>query len=626
MTVEIDNYPLLAQANLPHELRQIPQEHLPKLCHELRDFLLNSVSQSSGHFASGLGTVELTVALHYVYNTPFDRLVWDVGHQAYPHKILTGRRDRMNSIRQKDGLHPFPFREESEYDTLSVGHSSTSISAALGMALAAQAEHSGRRVVAVIGDGAITAGMAFEALNHAGETKPDMLVILNDNDMSISENVGALNKYFARILSGNFYTNLREGGKKILSGVPPLHELASRAEEHFKGMVTPGTFFEELGFNYIGPIDGHDVLSLTDTIRNMRGMKGPQLLHVVTKKGKGYHPAEQDPIGYHAVSRFDPNSSSLPAKAAGKPSFSNIFGRWACDMAEQDERLHAITPAMREGSDLVAFSKRFPKRYYDVAIAEQHAVTLAAGLAIEGLKPVVAIYSTFLQRAYDQLIHDVALQNLDVLFAIDRAGVVGQDGPTHQGAFDISFLRCIPNMVLMAPADEAECRQMLYTGYQHPGPAAVRYPRGQGSGIEPATDMQLLPLGKGQPLRQGSKIAILAFGPLLQACKGVAEALDASLVNMRFIKPLDETLLLELAASHELLVTVEDGAVQGGAGSAVAEVLLARQQRCGLLTLGLPDQFIKHGSQQEIYQELGLDEAGILRQIQQRLSNDPAYT
>ncbi|MDP4534597.1 1-deoxy-D-xylulose-5-phosphate synthase [Alkalimonas collagenimarina] len=616
MTVDIKDYPLLAQVNVPEELRKIPQEQLPRLCHELRDFLLNSVSQSSGHFASGLGTVELTVALHYVYNTPFDRLIWDVGHQAYPHKILTGRRDRMASIRQKDGLHPFPFREESDYDVLSVGHSSTSISAALGMALAAQAEQSGRKVVAVIGDGAITAGMAFEALNHAGETKPDMLVILNDNDMSISENVGALNQYFARILSGSFYTNLREGSKKILSGVPPLHELASKAEEHFKGMVTPGTFFEELGFNYIGPIDGHDVASMTDTIRNMRTMKGPQLLHVVTKKGKGYSPAEQDPIGYHAVSRFDPTSSSLPSKKISKPSFSNIFGRWLCDMAEQDTRLHAITPAMREGSDLVEFSKRFADRYYDVAIAEQHAVTLAAGMAIEGLKPVVAIYSTFLQRAYDQLIHDVALQQLDVLFAIDRAGVVGQDGPTHQGAFDISFLRCIPNMVLMAPADEDECRQMLYTGYQFSGPAAVRYPRGSGTGVAAQQTMQALEIGKALQIRSGKRVAILVFGPLLQACESVAEQLNASLINMRFIKPLDTDMIHAMASSHEWLITVEDGAIQGGAGSAVNEVVLQQQMGCKVMNLGLPDQFIKHGTQQEIHTELGLDSAGILKRIQ----------
>ncbi|MBV2128035.1 1-deoxy-D-xylulose-5-phosphate synthase [Arsukibacterium indicum] len=615
MALDMTDFPLLAAADVPEQLRKLPQDKLPALSAELRRFLLKTVSQSSGHFASGLGTVELTVALHYVYNTPFDRLIWDVGHQAYPHKILTGRREQMHSIRQKDGLHPFPCREESEYDTLTVGHSSTSISAALGMAIAASQAKSKRKVVAVIGDGAITAGMAFEALNHAGEVRPDMLVILNDNEMSISENVGALNQYFARILSGSFYTSLREGGKKILQGVPPLHELASRAEEHFKGMVTPGTFFEELGFNYIGPIDGHDVITLADTIRNMRNLKGPQLLHIVTKKGKGYAPAEADPIGYHAVAKFDPDASSQPVKKAGKPTFSNIFGNWLCDMAATDERLQGITPAMREGSDLVAFSKRFPKRYFDVAIAEQHAVTLAAGMAIEGLKPVVAIYSSFLQRGYDQLIHDVALQNLDVLFAIDRAGIVGADGPTHQGAFDISFMRCIPNMLLMVPSDENECRQMLYTGYQHAGPAAVRYPRGVGTGVAAEQQMQLLPLGKARVVRQGNKLAILAFGPLLNQCLQVATELNATLVDMRFIKPLDETLLQQLLSEHSHFVTVEDNALIGGAGSAVNDYLLQQGHTVKVLNLGLPDQFIKHGSQQEIYAELALDSAGISRQI-----------
>ncbi|MFN3709204.1 MAG: 1-deoxy-D-xylulose-5-phosphate synthase [Alishewanella aestuarii] len=616
MHIDMTDYPLLDKANLPEQLRLLPQEQLPQLSQELRQFLLKTVSQSSGHFASGLGTVELTVALHYVYNTPFDRVIWDVGHQAYPHKILTGRRERMHTIRQKDGLHPFPYREESEYDVLSVGHSSTSISAALGMAIAAQQAKSQRKVVAVIGDGAITAGMAFEALNHAGEVKPDMLVILNDNEMSISENVGALNQYFARILSGSFYTSLREGGKKILRGMPPLHELASKAEEHFKGMVTPGTFFEELGFNYIGPIDGHDVLSLVDTIRNMRQLKGPQLLHIVTKKGKGYAPAEADPIGYHAVSKFDPSASSQPAKKAGLPSFSNIFGQWICDMAEQDERLQAITPAMREGSDLVAYSRRFPKRYFDVAIAEQHAVTLAAGMAIEGLKPVVAIYSSFLQRGYDQLIHDVALQQLDVLFAIDRAGIVGADGPTHQGAFDISFMRCIPNITIMVPSDENECRQMLYTGYQHPGVAAVRYPRGSGTGIAAEEKMELLPIGKARLVRQGEQLAILAFGPLLAACQLAADTLNATLVDMRFVKPLDEQLLQQLMRSHGQILTVEDNALMGGAGSAVNEYLVQQHYQGKVMNLGLPDEFIKHGSQQEIYQELGLDSQGILTQAQ----------
>ena len=616
MAPDIFDYPLLAKANLPSDLRQIPQEQLPKLSHELRDYLLKTVSQSSGHFASGLGTIELTVALHYVYNTPFDRLIWDVGHQAYPHKILTGRRERMPTIRQLDGLHPFPCREESEYDTLTVGHSSTSISAALGMAIAAKAEQKQRKVVAVIGDGAITAGMAFEALNHAGEVKPDMLVILNDNEMSISENVGALNRYFARILSGNFYTSLREGGKKILSGVPPLHELASRAEEHFKGMVTPGTFFEELGFNYIGPIDGHDVETLVDTIRNMRQLKGPQLLHVVTKKGKGYAPAEQDPIGYHAVSKFDPTSTSQPAKKVGKPSFSNIFGNWICDMAAQDKKLQAITPAMREGSDLVRFSKTYPERYFDVAIAEQHAVTLAAGMAIDGLKPVVAIYSSFLQRGYDQFIHDVALQNLNVLFAIDRAGIVGADGATHQGAFDLSYLRCIPNIVIMAPSDENECRQMLYTGYQHQGPAAVRYPRGSATGVQPDEQMTLLPIGQSRTIRQGQGIALLAFGTLLHNAVEVAEQLDATLVDMRFVKPLDLPLLQQLAANHHTLVTIEDNAIAGGAGSAVNEAVAALRLSYAMLNLGLPDYFIRHGTQEQLYAELGLDAQGLLQRIQ----------
>jgi 1-deoxy-D-xylulose-5-phosphate synthase len=615
MAPDIFNYPLLAKANLPSDLRQIPQEQLPKLSTELRDYLLKTVSQSSGHFASGLGTIELTVALHYVYNTPFDRLIWDVGHQAYPHKILTGRRERMPTIRQLDGLHPFPCREESEYDTLTVGHSSTSISAALGMAIAAKAEQKQRKVVAVIGDGAITAGMAFEALNHAGEVKPDMLVILNDNEMSISENVGALNRYFARILSGNFYTSLREGGKKILSGVPPLHELASRAEEHFKGMVTPGTFFEELGFNYIGPIDGHDVETLVDTIRNMRQLKGPQLLHVVTKKGKGYAPAEQDPIGYHAVSKFDPTSMSQPAKKAGKPSFSNIFGNWICDMAAQDQKLQAITPAMREGSDLVRFSKTYPERYFDVAIAEQHAVTLAAGMAIDGLKPVVAIYSSFLQRGYDQFIHDVALQNLNVLFAIDRAGIVGADGATHQGAFDLSYLRCIPNIVIMAPSDENECRQMLFTGYQHQGPAAVRYPRGSATGVQPDAQMTLLPIGQSRTIRQGQGIALLAFGTLLHHAVEVAEQLNATLVDMRFVKPLDLSLLQQLAAHHHTLVTIEDNAIAGGAGSAVNEAVAALRLTYSMLNLGLPDHFIRHGTQEQLYAELGLDTQGLLQRI-----------
>lgn len=617
MSLDISHYPLLALANTPDELRKLPQERLAPLCEELRRYLLRSVSRSSGHLASGLGVVELTVALHYVYQTPFDRLVWDVGHQAYPHKILTGRRERMQTIRQKDGLHPFPWREESEYDALSVGHSSTSIGAALGMAIAARREGEDRKAVAIIGDGALTAGMAFEALNHAGDLREDLLVILNDNEMSISENVGALNNHLARWLSGQLYTTIREGGKKVLSGLPPVKELARRAEEHLKGMVIPGTLFEEFGFNYIGPIDGHDVNALISTLRNMRQLKGPQLLHVMTKKGKGYEPAEKDPIGYHGVPKFNPEEECLPKSAGGKPGFSTIFGQWLCDMAAQDERLIGITPAMREGSGMVEFSQQYPQRYFDVAIAEQHAVTLAAGMAIGGLRPVVAIYSSFLQRAYDQLIHDVALQNLPVLFAIDRAGIVGADGPTHQGAFDISFLRTIPNMTIMTPSDEDECRQMLYTGYQLGSPASVRYPRGIGSGITPTAQMQNLAIGKGRLLRQGKSVAILAFGTLLQQAKPVAERLGATLADMRFVKPLDEALLGELAASHDYLVTLEDGALLGGAGSAVNEALQRLRLYKPVLNLGLPDRFIEQGSQEEIYRLLGLDSAGIEQSIRE---------
>ncbi|MDL5382969.1 1-deoxy-D-xylulose-5-phosphate synthase [Aeromonas hydrophila] len=619
MSVDISNFPNLALADTPVELRSLPFERLPVLCNELREYLLRSVSRSSGHLASGLGTVELTVALHYVYNTPFDRLVWDVGHQAYPHKILTGRRDRMQSIRQKDGLHPFPWRGESEYDVLSVGHSSTSIGAALGMAVAAESEGLGRKVVAVIGDGAITAGMAFEALNHAGDVHKDMLVVLNDNEMSISENVGALNNHLARIMSGKLYTTIREGGKKVLAGLPPVKELAKRAEEHLKGMVVPGTLFEEFGFNYIGPIDGHDINALVETLRNMRNLKGPQLLHVKTKKGKGYEPAEKDPIGYHGVPKFNPDECTLPKASGGKPSFSAIFGQWLCDMAAKDERLVGITPAMREGSGLVKFSQQYPDRYFDVAIAEQHAVTFAAGLAIADRKPVVAIYSSFLQRAYDQLIHDVALQELPVLFAIDRAGLVGADGPTHQGAFDISFLRTVPNMVIMTPSDENECRQMLYTGYQCNGPAAVRYPRGSGTGIQVESEMQALALGKGRIVRQGKGTAILAFGTLLQQAKAAAEALDATLVDMRFVKPMDEALVRSLAATHDQFVTLEDNAIMGGAGSAVNELLMRSKQCKPVLNLGLPDRFVEQGTQEEIYALLGLDGTGIQRSIEQWL-------
>ncbi|MGL5287291.1 MAG: 1-deoxy-D-xylulose-5-phosphate synthase [Aeromonas sp.] len=620
MSLDISHYPNLALADTPIELRSLPRERLPLLCQELRDYLLRSVSRSSGHLASGLGTVELTVALHYVYNTPFDRLVWDVGHQAYPHKILTGRRDRMHTIRQKDGLHPFPWREESEYDVLSVGHSSTSIGAALGMAVAAEEENLGRKVVAIIGDGALTAGMAFEALNHAGDVHKDMLVILNDNEMSISENVGAVNNNLARLMSGKLYTTIREGGKKVLSGLPPVKELAKRAEEHLKGMVVPGTLFEEFGFNYIGPIDGHDIDALIETLRNMRSLKGPQLLHVKTKKGKGYEPAERDPIGYHGVPKFNPDECALPKSAGALPSFSAIFGQWLCDMAAAEPSLVGITPAMREGSGLVKFSQQYPERYFDVAIAEQHAVTFAAGLAIADKKPVVAIYSSFLQRAYDQVIHDVALQNLPVLFAIDRAGLVGADGPTHQGAFDISFLRAVPNMVIMTPSDERECRLMLNSGFYHKGPAAVRYPRGSGTGVAAGNDLETLPIGKGRIVREGHQVAILVFGTLLAQARIAAEALDATLVDMRFVKPLDEALLRDLAARHPQLVTLEDNAVQGGAGSAVNEFLMRERLLRPVLNLGLPDRFIEQGTQEEIYAQLGLDGAGIQAAIERELA------
>ncbi|KJR29219.1 1-deoxy-D-xylulose-5-phosphate synthase [Vibrio navarrensis] len=615
MTLDISKYPTLALAEDPQELRLLPKETLPTLCDELRTYLLNSVSQSSGHLASGLGTVELTVALHYVYNTPFDQLIWDVGHQAYPHKILTGRREQMSTIRQKGGLHPFPWREESEYDTLSVGHSSTSISAALGMAICAEKEGKNRKVVSVIGDGAITAGMAFEAMNHAGDVHADMLVILNDNEMSISENVGALNNHLARLLSGNFYTSMREGGKKVLSGMPPIKELVRRTEEHLKGMVVPGTLFEELGFNYIGPIDGHDVTELVKTLKNMRELKGPQFLHVMTKKGKGYEPAEKDPIGYHGVPKFDPARTSLPKSSGGKPSFSNIFGDFLCDMAAQDPKLMAITPAMREGSGMVRFSKEYPEQYFDVAIAEQHAVTLATGMAIGGYKPVVAIYSTFLQRGYDQLIHDVAIMNLPVMFAIDRAGLVGADGQTHQGAFDLSYLRCIPNMLIMAPSDENECRQMLYTGHQHNGPSAVRYPRGSGMGTPIEEAFTALEIGKGRLIRTGEKVAILSFGTFLANALKAADNLNATVADMRFVKPLDEALIRQLVATHDVIVTVEENAIAGGAGAGVVEFLMQEKLIKPVLNLGLPDKFIPQGTQEELHQELGLDANGIEQAI-----------
>ncbi|MCW2474776.1 1-deoxy-D-xylulose-5-phosphate synthase [Candidatus Symbiopectobacterium sp. NZEC151] len=619
MSFDIAKYPTLALVETPDELRMLPRDSLPKLCDELRQYLLDSVSRSSGHFASGLGTVELTVALHYVYNTPFDHLVWDVGHQAYPHKIITGRRDRIATIRQKGGLHPFPWRGESEYDVLSVGHSSTSISAGLGMAVAAEREGQGRRTVCVIGDGALTAGMAFEAMNHAGDIRSDLLVVLNDNEMSISENVGALNNHLAQLLSGKLYSTLREGGKKVLSGIPPIKELVKRTEEHLKGMVVPGTLFEELGFNYIGPVDGHDVVGLAQTLKNMRSLKGPQLLHIMTKKGRGYAPAEQDPISWHAVPKFDPASGTLPKSKASLPTYSTIFGDWLCEIAAKDSKLMAVTPAMREGSGMVRFSRDYPQQYFDVAIAEQHAVTFAAGLALGGYKPVVAIYSTFLQRAYDQVIHDVAIQNLPVLFAIDRGGIVGADGQTHQGAFDLSFLRCIPDLVIMTPSDENECRQMLFTGYRYQdGPCAVRYPRGTGTGatLEP---LQELPIGKGVVRRTGEKVAILNFGTLLPEAQLVAEKRNATLVDMRFVKPLDEALIAELAKSHDLLVTLEENALMGGAGSGVNEVVMAQRLTIPVLNLGLPDRFIPQGTQEEVRHDLGLDAAGIERRIEEWL-------
>ena len=613
------NYPLLSQINSPDDLRLLPKDKLQPLCDELRSYLLESVSQTSGHLASGLGVVELTVALHYVYQTPFDQLIWDVGHQAYPHKILTGRRDQMHTIRQKDGLHPFPWREESPYDVLSVGHSSTSISAGLGIAVAAEKENAGRKTVCVIGDGAITAGMAFEAINHAGSIHTDMLVILNDNEMSISENVGALNNHLARLFTGSLYGTLREGGKKLLSNLPPIKEFVRKTEEHVKGFVSPvGTMFETLGFNYIGPIDGHDIEELIATLKNMRNMSGPQFLHIKTKKGKGYTPAEQDPIGFHGVPKFDHTSGQLPKSKAVK-TYSNIFGDWLCEMAAQDPKLIGITPAMREGSGMVEFSKRFPQQYFDVAIAEQHAVTFGAGLAIAGYKPVVAIYSSFLQRAYDQLIHDVAIQNLPVIFAIDRAGIVGADGQTHQGAFDLSFMRCIPNMTIMTPSDENEMRQMLYTAYKMNSPVAVRYPRGNAQGVE-LQPLQTLEIGKGKVLKQGQKVAMLNFGALLNEAKLVAEQNNYTLVDMRFVKPLDETLIAELADTHELLVTLEENAIQGGAGSAVNEYLQKIGKIKPLVMLGIPDYFVPQATQPEAYADLGLNAEGIAERILQNLA------
>jgi 1-deoxy-D-xylulose-5-phosphate synthase len=608
MPTGLEDFPLLRSANLPAELRALPENRLGEMCAELREYLIRSVATRGGHFAAGLGTVELTVALHYVFDTPHDRLVWDVGHQAYPHKVLTGRRERLDTIKQSGGLAPFPSRGESEYDTFGVGHSSTSISAALGMAVAAELRGDPRKVVAIIGDGAITAGMAWEALLNAGARKTNLLVILNDNDMSISENVGALSNYFTKVLSGRMYSTLRKGGKKILKQMPTMWELARRSEEMMKGMVLPGTLFEELGFNYLGPMDGHDIKELVTTLRNTRALTGPQLLHVVTRKGKGYDPAEKDPIKWHGPGPFDPATGTIFKEKAAGPTYSQIFGQWLCDMAARDESIVGITPAMREGSGLVEYSKKFPQRYFDVAIAEQHAVTFAAGLACEGFKPVVAIYSTFLQRAYDQLIHDVALQNLPVVFALDRAGLVGGDGATHQGSYDYSFLRCIPNLTVMAPADENECRQMLYTATTLAGPSAVRYPRGQGPGVALVAEMTALPVGKAQIRRMGSSgLLILAFGALVRPAEIIGERLDATVVNMRFVKPLDEELVIRLAATHTALVTVEENAVAGGAGSAVIELLANCGHSLPTLTLGIPDRFIEHGSREDCLAAAELD-------------------
>ncbi|GFM84298.1 1-deoxy-D-xylulose-5-phosphate synthase [Pseudomonas cichorii] len=612
--------PLLDRADTPDGLRRLGEAELETLADELRQELLYSVGQTGGHFGAGLGVIELTIALHYVFDTPDDRLVWDVGHQAYPHKILTGRRQRMTTLRQKDGIAAFPRRSESEYDTFGVGHSSTSISAALGMAIAARLQGSDRKSIAVIGDGALTAGMAFEALNHAPEVAADMLVILNDNDMSISRNVGGLSNYLAKILSSRTYTSMREGSKKVLSRLPGAWEIARRTEEYAKGMLVPGTLFEELGWNYIGPIDGHDLPTLIATLRNMRDLKGPQFLHVVTKKGKGFAPAEVDPIGYHAITKLEPlNAPAAPKKASG-PKYSGVFGQWICDMAKADSRLVGITPAMKEGSDLVEFSERFPNRYFDVAIAEQHAVTLAAGMACEGSKPVVAIYSTFLQRGYDQLVHDVAVQNLDVLFAIDRAGLVGEDGPTHAGSFDLSYLRCIPGMLVMTPSDENELRQMLNTGYLYVGPAAVRYPRGTGPNAVIDNGLQPIEIGKGVVRRQGKRVAMLVFGVQLADALEVAEKLDATVIDMRFVKPLDEALIRETAASHDLLVTIEENAIMGGAGAAVSEFLARENILKSVLHLGLPDIYVEHAKPAQMLAECGLDAEGIEAAINARLA------
>ncbi len=624
--IDAQRYPLLARIDAPADLRSLDEAALPALAAELRGYLIESVGRSGGHFGAGLGVIELTVALHYLFDTPRDRLVWDVGHQCYPHKILTGRRDRIHTVKQKDGLAPFPRREESEFDTFGVGHSSTSISAALGMAIGLAQAGDPRKVVAVIGDGAMTAGMAYEALNHAGgmDPEPNLLVVLNDNRMSISENVGGLTKMFGRMTASKALNAMREGGKRLFGD---KHNAAARFlrrwEEHWKGMFVPSTLFEEMGFHYTGPIDGHDLPALVNALRTLQGLKGPQLLHVITTKGKGYELAEGDQIEYHAVGPFDPNVGVVKKAGPAKPTYTQVFGDWLCDMAAAEPRLLAITPAMREGSGLVRFSREFPERYFDVAIAEQHAVTLAAGMACEGAKPVVAIYSTFLQRGYDQLVHDVALQDLDVLFAIDRGGVVGPDGATHAGSFDLSYLRCIPNMLVMAPADERECRQMLTTGLRHAGPAAVRYPRGSGPGVSPGSSLDTLPIGRAEVRRRGAGIALLAFGALVEVAQAVGSELDATVVNMRFVKPLDGELLRELARGHEGFVTLEDNAVAGGAGSAVAEWLAAQGIVVPILHLGLPDLFLEHASREQVLAEAGLDAAGVKAAVLKRFPREP---
>ena len=618
--MDSERYPRLSRIALPDDLRRFPESELPAVADELRAYLVETVSQVGGHFGAGLGVIELTLALHYLYETPIDRLVWDVGHQCYPHKILTGRRDTIHTVKKKDGVAPFPRREESDYDSFGVGHSSTSISAALGMAIALQRRGDPRKVVAVIGDGAMTAGMAFEALNHAGgmDPEPNLLVILNDNRMSISENVGGLTKMLGRMMSSKTMNAVREGGKKLLGDKRnPTARFIRRWEEHWKGMLVPSTLFEEMGFHYSGPIDGHSIPELLGALKTLKGLKGPQLLHVITTKGKGFELAEGDQIEYHAVSPFDP-AIGVVKKGVAKPTYTQVFGDWLCDMAASDQRLMGITPAMREGSGLVRFSQEYPLRYFDTAIAEQHAVTLAAGMACEGAKPVVAIYSTFLQRAYDQLIHDVALQDLDVLFAIDRGGVVGPDGATHSGSFDLSYLRCIPNMLVMAPADENECRQMLSTGFRHPGPAAVRYPRGSGPGVAIQSNLDTLPVGKAQWRRRGESVALLAFGALVPTAEAVADALSLSCVNMRFIKPLDREMILDLARSHAGLVTLEDNALMGGAGSAVAELLAEEGITVPMLHLGLPDAYLDHASREDLLAQSGLDVAGVRAAIVKR--------